>query len=88
MRAKRPSSLSASAFTSSGMPGLFNLFAEFFRLLFAILAFAQLFLNRFQLLPQIKLALALRKLPLHLRLNFLPQLEQLHFARQLLIDEL
>ncbi len=88
MRAKRLSSLSASAFHLIRHAGLLDLFAELFRLLLAVVAFAQFFLDRLQLLAQIKLALALRKLPLHLRLNLLPQLQQFHFARELLIDEL
>ena len=52
-----------------------------------IVTLTQFFLNGFHLLPQIELALGLRELPLHLRLNFCAQLQQLVLAHQMLMHE-
>ena len=54
----------------------------------AVVAFPQLLLDGLQLLAQIEVALRLRELTLHLRLNLVAQLDELEFARQVLVDVL
>ena len=69
-----------------GHAGGFQLFAQFLDIALRIVALAQFLLDGLQLLAQIELALALRKLALHLRLDLPAQFEQFQFARQVAVD--
>ena len=64
----------------------FQFLAQVIHVARRLVAFAQFFLDGLQLLAQIELALALRELPLHLRLNAAAQLEQFQLARQVAVD--
>ncbi len=86
MRARRFSSRMASVFTSSGMPAASSFCAQLFHVAAGVVAFAQLLLDGLQLLAQIELALALRKLALHLRLNAAAQFQQFQLAREVAVD--
>ena len=63
-----------------GRVGVLELLSQLVDLALARIAFAELLLDRPHLLAQVEVALVLRQLVLHLRLDLLPQLEQLDLA--------
>ena len=86
MRARRPSSFSASFFTSSGMPAdsIFCRSSSMSRVAFVLLA--QFLLDGLHLLAQVVLALRLLHAVLHFALNLVAQLLHFQLLRQMLVD--
>jgi hypothetical protein len=65
-----------------GHPGGLDLLAKLGELLTALVAFAELLLDRLELLAQVVLPLGLGHLALDLRVDLRPELENLHFLRE------
>ena len=86
MRASRPSSFSASFFTSSGMPAASIFCAQFFGVARAFVLLTQFFLDGLHLLAQVVLALGLLDAILHFRLDLVAQLLDFQLLGQMLVD--
>ena len=87
MRPRRDSSFIASFFTSSGMPGFFDLLAQVFDFALALVLLAQLLLDGLHLLAQIVVALRLLHLVLHFALDLGAKLLHLDFLGQVLVEQ-
>ena len=85
MRARRPSSFSASFFTSSGMPAA-SIFCRSSSASRVVLLLAQFLLDGLHLLAQVVLALRLLHPILHFALNLVAELLNFKLLGQVLVD--